>query len=940
MADRTRLGRYEIGSCIGRGGAGSVYEAVMVGPGALRKRVALKILDGGSSALRREARLGGFLRHRHLVDVYEVGQADGTWFLSMELCQGGVLDHAPFPDRALADIGIAVCKALAYAFDALELVHLDIKPANLLLTADGTVKVADLGIARARGFAEDGRVRGTPGYMPPEQAEGRAVDVRADIYALGKTLSELAGAGHVPSAETMDFDLFAEPGAELSDTDGSQLAEALASILERCTSYMPEDRFSSMEALQRALESLRVEGPSLARHLGSSPPPSSPEPLGNLDASPDAFVGRERESTVLTDGLTKGGVQIVKGPPGIGKTRLAVEAACAFRDRTGRPAWFIDLMGVSDVDGLCRLLVMTLGLELRPSVRPDSLARALAARGAQVVVLDGFETLADSAAAIAGLVGIAKETRFVITSRVPVRLVDEPLELDVLAPEAARELLVARARARGLDLRGESVLDALIETLEGVPLVLELAAGRMGVLSPREVLERLDLQLLRDGSAGRNATLESAINGSWQLLGPTERSALSQLEVLEGSFDLKTVEAVVSLPGSASAVAAVHALVEQSLVRVVGSERLQLLQSIRAFVRTRRGAPEVALLRRRAQWFSRHGEEGAGARAAFHVDFELARDLPDCMAAFDDALQHGWWREAVEALAAIYFVSVRSRFDVDCVHRARQLYVRLDPAHPVLPYATQILGQSLIGAGAMAEAADILQKGLEATSQHDNHGAESAIRRLMAVVLDRLGDRDRALAQAREAVAIAVREGDSYRERSAQNTLGNLLVRLGLVDDSRAHYARAAELCTEHGHPQAGALVRGNIAILLSRQQRWEEAETCYAEAIEVLRSTGHRQGLAVHLKNLGIMLFHRGMLDRAAEALDEALEIIADLDAPQIDAKARHGLADVRARQGRTDEARALYMDARDRLRLLGDVEALAQIDDELSALDEPSRS
>ena len=109
----------------------------------------------------------------------------------MERCDGALSDHLPLPPRAVVEVGLAVCDALQYAHQELGLVHLDIEPDSLLLE-DGVVEVADLGIARARGFAGDGRIQGTPGYMPPEQASGGAVDARADVFALGMTRAHLA----------------------------------------------------------------------------------------------------------------------------------------------------------------------------------------------------------------------------------------------------------------------------------------------------------------------------------------------------------------------------------------------------------------------------------------------------------------------------------------------------------------------------------------------------------------------------------------------------------------------------------------------------------------------------------------------------------------------------------------------------------------------------
>jgi serine/threonine-protein kinase len=113
-----RLGRYELGPILGRGGYGRVHDAVLHGPGDLRKRVALKILERGDG-LRREARIGGLLRHPNLVDVYEVGEVDGTWFMALERCDGSLADQLPLPPAAVVEVGLAVCAAMQYAHETL-----------------------------------------------------------------------------------------------------------------------------------------------------------------------------------------------------------------------------------------------------------------------------------------------------------------------------------------------------------------------------------------------------------------------------------------------------------------------------------------------------------------------------------------------------------------------------------------------------------------------------------------------------------------------------------------------------------------------------------------------------------------------------------------------------------------------------------------------------
>jgi serine/threonine-protein kinase len=145
-----RIGRYRLVERVGSGGTGSVYSAVLEGPARFRKHVAVKILEDGDLAIAPEARLGGLLRHANLVEVYELGEHDGTWFCSMELMSTGSLEHHRATPAETVRIALDVCNALTYLHEERALVHLDVKPANLFVE-HGITKLGDLGSARAIG---------------------------------------------------------------------------------------------------------------------------------------------------------------------------------------------------------------------------------------------------------------------------------------------------------------------------------------------------------------------------------------------------------------------------------------------------------------------------------------------------------------------------------------------------------------------------------------------------------------------------------------------------------------------------------------------------------------------------------------------------------------------------------------------------------------------
>lgn len=192
--------RYRLGAALGRGGVADVYRARDV---VLERDVAVKVLrdhveEREHSRFVAEARTLGRLSHEGIVTVLDVGVSDdGRPYLVMELVEGTTLAAAlrdgPLPAERVADVGVRLAGALAYAH-AQGVVHRDVKPGNVLLGADGATKLADFGIARlvgdTVGHTRTGTTVGTPAYVSPEQARGERVGPASDVYSLGLVLLE------------------------------------------------------------------------------------------------------------------------------------------------------------------------------------------------------------------------------------------------------------------------------------------------------------------------------------------------------------------------------------------------------------------------------------------------------------------------------------------------------------------------------------------------------------------------------------------------------------------------------------------------------------------------------------------------------------------------------------------------------------------------------
>jgi len=205
MVTDTKAGRYEILGELGRGGMGVVYRAKdpLIGRTVAVKTIRLSVEGTGMThaqlveRFQAEARAAGLLTHPNIVVIYDVGEAEGVYYITMELVNGkslqSLLDSGEkFPLPRLLRIMEQVCSALQFAHDN-NVVHRDIKPAFIMLTSDDFVKITDFGTAKILqyGASQQTSAMGTPGYMSPEQIKGKAVDGRTDIFSLGVMLYEM-----------------------------------------------------------------------------------------------------------------------------------------------------------------------------------------------------------------------------------------------------------------------------------------------------------------------------------------------------------------------------------------------------------------------------------------------------------------------------------------------------------------------------------------------------------------------------------------------------------------------------------------------------------------------------------------------------------------------------------------------------------------------------
>ena len=316
MSILVKAGRYELHEELGRGAMGVVYRAhdPVIGRDVAVKTMHLSEAGTGMSReelvgrFQTEARAAGLLTHPNIVVVFDAGEEEGIFYITMELVEGRSLQtmldgRQVFSFPRVMKLMEQVCSALDFAHQR-NVVHRDIKPANLMLTADETVKITDFGTAKILqiGTAQTSHVMGTPSYMSPEQVKGKPVDGRSDIFSLGVILYELM-TGEKPfpgqNITTVIYKIINEDPISPRSLDSS-IHPGLSAVITRALAKEPSARYQTCQELLDALKNYRDAGnpeatvrmPAVNNHAARSgmretPPVVRPSLIpSNVPASP------------------------------------------------------------------------------------------------------------------------------------------------------------------------------------------------------------------------------------------------------------------------------------------------------------------------------------------------------------------------------------------------------------------------------------------------------------------------------------------------------------------------------------------------------------------------------------------------------------------------------------------------------------------------------
>lgn len=639
-----------------------------------------------------------------------------------------------------------------------------------------------------------------------------------------------------------------------------------------------------------------------------APPARRSKNESRVPASASSFVGRSAELARLAEAYAAGSRLVtLVGPPGTGKTRLALSFAELEASRRRRVA-FVELSAARNDEELLASVARALDVRLSGSLGRDAaidrIGAALTKRGALLLVLDNLEQLLGSAQILSTWLARAPRLVLLATSRELLRIAGEsalevpPLALPaldgddrtVLASESVA-LLVARASGYTPGEGDAPILASLARRLEGVPLALELAASRLPLVGARALADMLGereapLDVLAHGrrdAPARQASLRGAIEWSWSLLDAEERRALAWLSLFRGHFAIEAAIAILG-PDRAVGLSLVQSLRDKSLLaRGPADTRGRLLESVRAFAGEKLvalGSRELAAARMSSYFAERAGKQRR-ARAG-----REARNAQAWLAAEADTVA-----AALDASTTLTLDAARAADRAELVLAMHEVTRRLGPSgrdeaalwgiDVLLPFVSEELGAELVLASA-------------------------------SVMRDR-GELDRA-ASALEAAASGTSGALSSRILSA---LGEMLLSSGRFEPA----ARVLEDALARGAGDRESAMRAHAAMGLYRHGRGslEEAEEHYATSLDHAIVLGDSRAVATAHRDLGNLALQRGQLDRARAHYEDALAGSPGDDL-RLEGVVRGNLGILRQEQGDLDQALVELRRARECLRTVGD--------------------
>jgi predicted ATPase/class 3 adenylate cyclase len=643
----------------------------------------------------------------------------------------------------------------------------------------------------------------------------------------------------------------------------------------------------------------------------------------NLPLQPTALIGREREVETICDLLRQPEARLLTltGPGGIGKTRLALQAATELLDSLKDGVWFVGLAPISDPDLVPTAIAQVLGIRESGNRTMLDMLKAYLRAKELLLLLDNFEQVGAAASVVADLLAAAPRLKVLVSSREVLHLYGEreyavpPLALPERTPlpsverltqnEAVR-LFIERAQAVKADFTltndNAPAIAEVCHRLDGLPLAIELAAARSKILSPQAILARLDrrLQMLTGGARNqpaRQQTLRGAIDWSYNLLDAGEQELFARLGVFVGGCTVEAAEQVCAAGGDLllDVFEGLVSLVDKSLLRQVegtdGEPRFVMLETIREYAleRLEQSGEVAAIGRQHATYCLTLAEHSQVELAGTEQEAWLLRleaEYDNLRAALAWALGGGDAEVGIRLVLALAgpswgagrvwlgFWALRS-YSGESQKWLEQVG-RSSAAEP------SVQAWALLGAGRFAEEQGQLARATaldeEALVRFREQGDQLGITRALAALGENawnLGEYARASALLTENLARARELGDREGVAATLHSLGNVVREQGDSVRAIALFEESLAIWREFGDNIGTFRVVNGLGDVYFNMGNYARAAAQYQEALTLCRAGGDEDSIPVVLCNLGRVAHAQGNDVRARALLEESLAFL-----------------------------------------------------------------